>query len=63
MIDYQTYFKLHPNAEAFSFETAEKYPFDSRPGSLTSHTKGDADLFCLMAPDTHGFYFIEKKWS
>ena len=63
MIDYQTYFKFHPSAAAYDFDRAEKYPFDTRPMYLDSNADCNADLYCLMAPDTYGFYFTEKKWS
>ncbi|CAD6593389.1 MAG: hypothetical protein ASARMPREDX12_007125 [Alectoria sarmentosa] len=62
MIDYQTYFKFHPSAAAYDFDRAEKYPFDTRPMYLDSNADCNADLYCLMAPDTYGFYFTEKKW-
>lgn len=63
MINHQTYHKLHPNTEAFNFETASKLPFDPRPEYLFRSAADSADVFLLMAPDTRGFYFTEKKWS
>ena len=63
MIDDKTYSKLHPSAEAFNFETAQKFSFDTRPSYLDLDTNGNADLYCLMAPDTHGFCLTENKWS
>lgn len=63
MIDNQTYLKLHPNTAAFKLHGAEALPFDPRPLYLDLHTNGSADTYYLMAPDTYGFYFTEKKWS
>ena len=63
MIDYQTYSKMHPSAEVFDFEIAEKLSFDARPSYLDLDTNGNADLYCLMAPGTYGFCLTENKWS
>lgn len=63
MIDYQTYLKLHPHAAAFRIDEAEILPFDGRPPSLDLKSNGSADIHSLMAADTYGFYFTEKKWS
>lgn len=63
MIDNQTYLKLHPHAAAFDTHEKERLPFDRRPSYLRSNRDGSADIYCLMAPDTYGFYFTEKKWS
>ena len=63
MIDYQTYLKLHPHATAFCINEAPKLPFDRHPPRLDLRSNGNADIYSLMAADTYGFYFTEKKWS
>lgn len=63
MIDYQTYLKLHPHTAAFRIEEEEKLPFDTRPSYLDLRSDGNVDIYSLMAADTYGFYFTEKKWS
>ena len=63
MIDYQTYLKLHPHTEAFRIQEEEKLPFDTRPTYLDLRSDGNVDIYSLMAADTYGFYFTEKKWS
>ena len=63
MIDYQTYSKLHPHTEAFLIQEEERLPFDTRPTDLDISSDGNVDIYSLMAADTYGFYFTEKKWS
>ena len=63
MIDYQTYLKLHPRSEAFQIQEEERLPFDTRPTYLDLRLDGNVDIYSLMAADTYGFYFTEKKWS
>ena len=63
MIDHQTYRKMHQYAEAFKFDIATTYHLDPRPPYLSREADPTTDIFTLLPPDTHGFYFTEKKWS
>ena len=54
---------MHPSSEAFRFDNPDRLPFDPRSPYMSLEAAGSEDLYLLLPPDTHGFYFTEKKWS
>ncbi|KAK7999075.1 P-loop containing nucleoside triphosphate hydrolase protein [Apiospora marii] len=62
MLDYQVYFKFHPNSEALRFAARGKSGYDSWPVSIPN-TEQLSDIHkILLPPGIHGFYLKEKKW-
>ncbi|MCJ1394413.1 hypothetical protein MMC18_007291 [Xylographa bjoerkii] len=62
MIDHRTYKRMHSISEAFQFIKPDILPFDPRPPRIPRDAVDDGDFSMLLPPDTHGFYFNEKKW-
>ncbi|KAK3175194.1 hypothetical protein OEA41_002440 [Lepraria neglecta] len=62
MIDHRTFHRIHPDSKAFRFDKPDRLPFDPRPPYVSLEAAGSQDLYLLLPPDTHGFYFTEKKW-
>lgn len=63
MIDYKTYRKIHPNAEAFNFPPESILPFDTWPESVPLDAKPDENVLILLPPCVQGFFLKDKKWG
>ena len=63
MIDYRTYRRFHPQAEAFQFSGKALAPFDRWPETIPHNATLDKNLIILLPPFIHGFFLKEKKWG
>jgi len=63
MIDYKTYRRFHPNADAFQFSKIALAPFDRWPESIPHNATLDEHIMILLPPVIHGFFLKDKKWG
>ncbi|KAI0403448.1 hypothetical protein F4802DRAFT_599046 [Xylaria palmicola] len=62
MLDYQTYYKFHPTAEAFKFSNKMKAAYDRWSETIPKNSSLHAIDMILLPPGIHGFFMKEKKW-
>lgn len=63
MIDYTTFRRFHPKAEAFQFSNRPVASFDLWPETIPYNATLDENLTILLPPYIHGFFLKEKKWG
>ncbi len=63
MIDYQTYYKFHKDAEAFAFSGRRVAAFDTWPQQISATADLSSVNTMLLPPGIHGFFLQEKKWG
>jgi len=63
MIDYETYRKFHPAADAFYFTRCGVVSFDKWPHAIRATTAelSETDTM-LLPPEIHGFFLKDKRW-
>jgi hypothetical protein len=61
MIDYKTYRRFHPRADAFQFPNKPVAPFDRWPEVIPHNATLDENLTILLPPLIHGFFSQGKE--
>lgn len=62
MVDYKTYREMHPNAEAFCFETIQRVSFDTWSEVIQHDANLSDNEYAILPSQIHGFAFKKKKW-
>ncbi|KAI0908788.1 hypothetical protein F4823DRAFT_597286 [Ustulina deusta] len=62
MLDYQIYYKFHPESGAFAFSERSRIAYDKWPENISNRSSLRPIEMMLLPPGIHGFFMKEKKW-
>ena len=63
MLDYQIYYKFHPQSEAFGFSVKIRATYDQWRENIPNSSSLHPIEMMLLPPGIHGFFMKEKKWG